>query len=199
MNDNHPDTKNTSGNSASSAALAIESIPALVNLSSSFFSLNKYQVLTTIENRAGHLLEPFNYHAAHGKLLGLQNLPVIPPAAHGGAPKEHSFPVSFLVGGRDNALQAPAVLCQWKVAEKNLYLMVFIYAAGGTSDHAGYFGLTTEPVDLISYWNNAVEGKHWYYYGDVARHCDATVGGIRATGTLSNNNPGSFVVNLDTA
>ena len=168
MTDDTPETGGLAGSAASGAALAIESLPTLLGLTRSFFSLNGYQVLTTIENRTGHLLEPVNYHAPHGKLLGLQNLPVIPPAARGAAPQDHVFPVSFVVGGRDNASQAPAVLSQWKVPDKNLYLMVFIYAAGGMADHGGYFGLSSGMVDLASHWSNAVEGTHWHTYSDVA-------------------------------
>lgn len=154
-----------------------------------------------IHNRTNDCLLHDEYYCAHGNINPSDQLPAIPPWCE---TKDNDYPqtdsfyfpqVAALYGKI-----APAVMMQWKLAGKELYLFVFAYLGNVGQKNAGFFELRNNQIpDLQSWWKNDVEkNKTWFYAGDM-KNLTKTVDGIIISGDLDNENTATFNVYLDLA
>ena len=146
-----------------------------------------------ITNETKEALIHDTYYAGHGDIVPSGELPAIAPWFPCADPTDHLvFQEAVVVTGKI----APAVVMQWKFANRELYLLVFPFLGGVGQQNAGYFTLLKKPIEPKTWWGKVEKDKTWFYHGDVNHHCETTVDGIHITGEIDNANPARFNITL---
>lgn len=186
----------------SASAIASASVVMAKALAKGF----DFQCNVTISNETGSLLRGVGYHPGHGKVNTLSELPAVPPLCESEG-NEYYFEEGVSLTNDSPRQYPPAVVMQWKLGDRDLWLLVFAYMAGPPGRNACYYEISKKEQEPSTFWDNCKKNKTWFYVGDVKHHCDTgsrsnntpkkkAVGGVGIIGSAGEHNPMTFDVTL---